>query len=36
MRKKPDQGGFLMFSGLWEHEVRNNPQVSRETEIRLK
>ena len=25
MKKQPDQGGFWMFLGLWEHEVRNNP-----------
>ena len=25
---KPRQGGFWMFSGLWEHKVQNNPQAS--------
>ena len=28
MRKKPEKGGFRMFSGLREHEVQSNPLVS--------
>lgn len=28
MRKQPEKGGFLMFLGLQEHEVRSNPYLS--------
>lgn len=28
MRKQPEKGGFRMFLGLREHEVRSNPYVS--------